>query len=58
MTDVLAAGVDGFTCWLPANGHIPGRVELLGKVGTAALGRLSVSRLELPRSIGTRRIRV
>ena len=30
MTSVLALGVDGFTCSLPANGHVPGRVELLG----------------------------
>ena len=36
-TDVLSRGVDGITCSLPANGHVPGRVDLLGKVGTAAL---------------------
>jgi len=37
LTDVLSRGVDGITCSLPANGHVPGRVELLGQVGTAAL---------------------
>ena len=37
LADVLSRGVDGVTCSLPANGHVPGRVELLGKVGTAAL---------------------
>jgi F420-dependent oxidoreductase-like protein len=35
--DVLSRGVDGITCSLPANGHVPGRVELLGTVGSAAL---------------------
>ena len=30
MTSILALGVDGFTCSLPANGHVPGRIELLG----------------------------
>ncbi len=29
--ELLTTGVDGFTVNLPANGHIPGRVELLGK---------------------------
>ena len=37
LADVLSRGVDGITCSLPANGHVPGRVELLGQVGTAAL---------------------
>jgi F420-dependent oxidoreductase-like protein len=37
LADVLSRGVDGITCSLPANGHVPGRVELLGKVGSAAL---------------------
>ena len=41
LADVLSRGVDGITCSLPANGHVPGRVELLGRVGTAALQRLS-----------------
>jgi F420-dependent oxidoreductase-like protein len=36
--DVVGGGADGLTCSLPANGHIPGRVELLGEVATAALG--------------------
>jgi F420-dependent oxidoreductase-like protein len=30
MTTILEAGADGFTCSLPANGHIPGRAALLG----------------------------
>jgi len=34
---VLALGVDGFTCNLPANGHDPERVELLGQVGRKVL---------------------
>lgn len=37
MTEVLALGVDGFTCSLPANGFIPGRVELLGDVAGKVL---------------------
>ena len=35
---VLASGVDGFTCSLPANGFVPGRVELLGETATKVLG--------------------
>jgi F420-dependent oxidoreductase-like protein len=35
---VLALGVDGFTCNLPANGHNPENVELLGQVGRKVLG--------------------
>jgi F420-dependent oxidoreductase-like protein len=31
---VLDLGVDGITCSLPANGHLPDRVELLGQVGS------------------------
>jgi len=34
----LASGVDGFTCSLPANGHLPGRVELLGQVASRVVG--------------------
>ncbi|MGC4932338.1 LLM class F420-dependent oxidoreductase [Gordonia sp. DT30] len=29
-TELLATGIDGFTINAPANGHLPGRVELLG----------------------------
>ena len=36
--DALGHGADGLTCSLPANGHVPGRIELLGEVATAALG--------------------
>jgi F420-dependent oxidoreductase-like protein len=38
LTEALASGVDGFTCALPANGHVPGRVELLGEVAAAVVG--------------------
>ena len=38
LTAALASGVDGFTCSMPANGHIPGRVELLGEVARAVVG--------------------
>jgi F420-dependent oxidoreductase-like protein len=38
LTSVLAAGVDGFTCSLPANGFVPGRVELLGRTAAKVLG--------------------
>ena len=34
----LALGVDGFTINAPVNGHIPGRVELLGEVARAVVG--------------------
>ncbi len=37
LAGVLALGVDGFTCNLPANGHNPERVELLGRTGRAVL---------------------
>jgi F420-dependent oxidoreductase-like protein len=30
-SDLLVAGIDGFTINMPANGHIPGRVALLGE---------------------------
>jgi hypothetical protein len=32
---VRASGVDGVTCNLVANGHLPGRIELLGGAATA-----------------------
>jgi F420-dependent oxidoreductase-like protein len=35
---VMATGLDGLTINLPANGHIPGRIELLGEVANAAIG--------------------
>jgi F420-dependent oxidoreductase-like protein len=37
LTTVLGFGAEGLTMSLPANGHIPGRVELLGSVATKAL---------------------
>jgi F420-dependent oxidoreductase-like protein len=37
LVEAKASGVDGFTCSLPVNGHIPERVELLGQVATKAL---------------------
>ncbi len=33
----LALGIDGFTLNLPLNGHIPGRVELLGRTASKAV---------------------
>ena len=38
LTDVLELGVDGFTCNLPANGHVPDNVELLGQTASKVLG--------------------
>ncbi|HEY4377942.1 MAG TPA: LLM class F420-dependent oxidoreductase [Acidimicrobiales bacterium] len=38
LTTALASGIDGFTCSLPANGHLPGRVELLGQVARKVVG--------------------
>ncbi len=35
---ILATGVDGFTVNLPANGHVEGRVSLLGETLTKVLG--------------------
>lgn len=32
-----ASGVDGFTCSMPANGHVEGRVALLGEVASRVL---------------------
>ena len=37
LTMVLDKGADGFTCSLPGNGHIPGRVELLGTTASKVL---------------------
>ena len=34
----LALGVDGFTINAPVNGHVPGRVELLGEVASKVVG--------------------
>jgi F420-dependent oxidoreductase-like protein len=34
----LALGVDGFTLNAPANGHVPGRVTLLGEVAAKVVG--------------------
>jgi F420-dependent oxidoreductase-like protein len=38
LTAMLELGVDGFTCNLPANGHDPERVELLGQTASKVLG--------------------
>lgn len=38
LSEDLARGVDGFTLNQPHNGHIPGRVELLGQTGRAVIG--------------------
>ena len=38
LTADLALGVDGFTLNLPLNGHIPGRVALLGETAAAVVG--------------------
>ncbi|MGZ4695437.1 MAG: LLM class F420-dependent oxidoreductase [Acidimicrobiales bacterium] len=38
LTAVLELGVDGFTCNLPANGHDPDNVELLGQTASKVLG--------------------
>lgn len=35
--EIAASGVDGLTCNLPVNGHVPGRVALLGEVADRAL---------------------
>jgi F420-dependent oxidoreductase-like protein len=37
LSSVLALGLDGFTCNLPANGHNPERVELLGQTASKVL---------------------
>lgn len=36
--DLLATGIDGFTVNAPANGHLPGRVELLGQTLAPLIG--------------------
>jgi len=33
----LASSVDGFTINMPANGHVPGQVALLGETATTLL---------------------
>jgi F420-dependent oxidoreductase-like protein len=38
LTNDLALGVDGFTINLPANGHVPGRVTLLGETAAKVVG--------------------
>ena len=38
LSTVIGAGLDGITVSAPANGWIPGRVELLGEVAAKALG--------------------
>jgi F420-dependent oxidoreductase-like protein len=38
LSSILELGVDGFTCNLPANGHDPERVELLGGTAARVLG--------------------
>ena len=38
LRDDLALGVDGYVLSLVANGHIPGRVTLLGETASAAVG--------------------
>lgn len=38
MTEFMATGVDGFTINMPANGHVPGRVALLGETVAPIVG--------------------
>jgi hypothetical protein len=38
LSAILAHGIDGLTCNLPANGHQPDNVELLGLVGSKLVG--------------------
>ncbi|HEY4333308.1 MAG TPA: LLM class F420-dependent oxidoreductase [Ilumatobacteraceae bacterium] len=38
LTNELALGIDGFTINMPASGHIPGRVTLLGEVASKVVG--------------------
>ncbi len=38
LSAVLELGIDGFTCNLPANGHDPDNVELLGQTASKVLG--------------------
>jgi F420-dependent oxidoreductase-like protein len=37
LTAIVEAGIDGLTCSLPANGHDPERVELLGQVASKVM---------------------
>jgi alkanesulfonate monooxygenase SsuD/methylene tetrahydromethanopterin reductase-like flavin-dependent oxidoreductase (luciferase family) len=37
LAEIASSGVDGLTCNLPVNGHVPGRVALLGEVADRAL---------------------
>jgi F420-dependent oxidoreductase-like protein len=38
LAEVLSTGIDGWTINLPANGHLPERVELLGETASKVLG--------------------
>ena len=38
LTAELTPGLDGFVISAPLNGHIPGRVELLGRTAAAVVG--------------------
>jgi len=38
LTKELSLGIDGFTINMPANGHIPGRVTLLGETAAKVVG--------------------
>lgn len=38
LAELAGTGIDGLVCNLPVNGHVPGRVSLLGEVADAALG--------------------
>jgi alkanesulfonate monooxygenase SsuD/methylene tetrahydromethanopterin reductase-like flavin-dependent oxidoreductase (luciferase family) len=38
LSEDLALGVDGFTINAPANGHVPGRVALLGETVRKVVG--------------------
>jgi F420-dependent oxidoreductase-like protein len=38
LSDELGLGIDGFTINMPANGHIPGRVALLGETASKLVG--------------------
>ena len=38
LTNELALGIDGFTINMPASGHIPGRVTLLGETAAKVVG--------------------
>jgi len=38
LTEELSLGIDGFTINMPANGHIPGRVTLLGETAAKVVG--------------------